>query len=47
MLRYQGRICVMNVDDLSAQIIVEDHSSRYSINPTATKMYRDLIEVYW
>ncbi|WMV14593.1 hypothetical protein MTR67_007978 [Solanum verrucosum] len=25
----------------------EAHSSRYSIHPGSTKMYRDLREVYW
>ncbi|KAH0706092.1 hypothetical protein KY289_011168 [Solanum tuberosum] len=29
------------------KIIEEAHSSRYSIHPGSTKMYRDLREVYW
>ncbi|KAF3668100.1 hypothetical protein FXO38_08264 [Capsicum annuum] len=30
-----------------ARIMVEAHGARYSIHPGATKMYRDLQEVYW
>ncbi|WMV54497.1 hypothetical protein MTR67_047882 [Solanum verrucosum] len=47
VLRYQGRLCVSNVDDLREQILSEAHSSRYSIHPGSTKMYHDLREVYW
>ncbi|KAH0689070.1 hypothetical protein KY289_016428 [Solanum tuberosum] len=47
VLRYQGRLCVPNVDELRQHILAEAHNSRYSIHPGATKMYRDLREVYW
>ena len=47
VLRYQGRLFVLNVDDLREQILEEAHSSRYSIHPGATKMYHDLREIYW
>ncbi|WMV55157.1 hypothetical protein MTR67_048542, partial [Solanum verrucosum] len=47
VLRYQGRLCVLNVDGLREQNLEEVHSSRYSIHPRATKMYHDLQEVYW
>ena len=47
VLRYQGCLCVPNVDDLREQILSEAHSSWYSIHPGATKMYRDLREIYW
>ncbi|WMV13798.1 hypothetical protein MTR67_007183 [Solanum verrucosum] len=47
VLRYQGRLCVPNVDDLREQILTEAHSSQYSIRSGATKMYFDLWEVYW
>lgn len=42
LLRYQGHLYVPNVDELRGQILSEAHSSRYSIPPEATKMYRDL-----
>ncbi|WMV49184.1 hypothetical protein MTR67_042569 [Solanum verrucosum] len=35
------------VDGLQEKIMEEAHSSRYSIHPGSTKMYRDLREVYW
>ena len=47
VLRYQGRLCVPNVGELRQQILEETHNSRYSIHPGATKMYRDLREIYW
>ena len=47
VLRYQGRLCVPDVGELRQHIFAESHNSRYSIHPGATKMYRDLREVYW
>ncbi|WMV07831.1 hypothetical protein MTR67_001216 [Solanum verrucosum] len=47
VLHYQGRLCVPKVDELRQKILPEAHNSRYSIHPGATKMYRDLREVYW
>ena len=41
VLRIKGRVCVPCVDDLINTILTEAHSSRYSIHPGATKMYRD------
>ncbi|WMV41129.1 hypothetical protein MTR67_034514 [Solanum verrucosum] len=43
----EGRLCVPNVGELRKQILTEAHNSRYSIHPGATKMYRDLLEVFW
>ncbi|WMV46607.1 hypothetical protein MTR67_039992 [Solanum verrucosum] len=37
VLRYQGRLCVLNVDDLREQILTDAHSSWYSIHPGATR----------
>ena len=42
VLRIKGRVCVPRVDDLINTIPTEAHSSRYSIHPGATKMYRYL-----
>ena len=47
VLRYQGRLCVPDVEHLRKQIVEEAHGSRYSIYPGASKMYHDLREVYW
>ena len=46
MLRYHGMLCVPDVDDLRRQILEETHGSQYSIHPGATKIYRDLQEIY-
>ena len=46
VLRYQGRLCVPDVDDLRMKILEEAHVLRYFIPPGATKMYCDLWEVY-
>ena len=42
VLRIKGRVCVPRVDDLIHTILIEAHSSGYSVHPGATKMYRDL-----
>ncbi|KAH0636086.1 hypothetical protein KY289_036001 [Solanum tuberosum] len=47
VLHYQGRLCVPDVGELRQHILTEAHNSRYLIHPGATKMYRDLQEVYW
>ena len=47
MLRYQGILCVPDVDDLRNRVLEEAHGSRYPIHPGSTKMYHDLREVYW
>ena len=47
VLCYQGRLCVPDVGELRKNIFVESYNSRYFIHPGATKMYRDLLEVYW
>ena len=47
MLRYQGILCVPDVDDLRGKVFEKAHGSRYSIHLGATKMYRDLRERYW
>ncbi|WMV30081.1 hypothetical protein MTR67_023466, partial [Solanum verrucosum] len=47
VLRHQGRLCVPDVDGLRETIVEEAHGSRYSIHPGATKVYRELREIYW
>ena len=46
VLCYQGRLCVPDVGELRKHILEKTHNSRYSIHPGASKMYRDLREVY-
>ena len=47
VFRYQGRLSILDVEDLRNQILEEAHGSRYSIYLGATKMYHYLREVYW
>ena len=47
LLRYRDRLCVPDVDGLREQIFEEAHGSRYSINHSSTKLYRDLCKIYW
>ena len=47
MLRYQGRLCVTNIDNLRTNIVAEAHGSKYYIHPGYTKMYNDLKDIYW
>ena len=46
-MRYQGRLCVPNVDDLRNCILEEAHGSHYYIHSGSTNMYHDLREVLW
>ncbi|TMX00273.1 hypothetical protein EJD97_001095 [Solanum chilense] len=46
VLRYQGRLCFLDVDGLRDQILEEAHGSHYSIQ-LVTKMYDELREIYW
>ncbi|XP_070032257.1 uncharacterized protein [Nicotiana tomentosiformis] len=45
-LRYQRVLCMSNVAGLREKIMIEIHQSRYSINPSSTKMYHDVKELY-
>ena len=36
VLRYQGRLCVLDVGELRKHIVSEAHISRYSIHPAST-----------
>ena len=47
VLRIKGRVCVPRVDDLINTVLIEAHSSRYSIHLGATKMYLDLKQHFW
>ncbi|KAL8148668.1 hypothetical protein AgCh_005870 [Apium graveolens] len=42
IMKYSYMIWVPNVQELKDEILDESHSSRYSIHPGSTKMYRDL-----
>nr|GFC01345.1 putative reverse transcriptase domain-containing protein [Tanacetum cinerariifolium] len=42
-----GRIWIPSVGGVRKQIMDEAHTSRYSIHPSADKMYYDLRDLYW
>ena len=46
MLKYQGRLYVLDVDGLRVRILEEAHGSCYSIHLVSKKMYHDLREIY-
>jgi len=47
ILRFQGRVCVMDDDEVKQLILEEGHKSRLSLHPSMTKMYQDLKETFW
>ena len=47
LLRFGERVCVPNEPDIKNQILKESHTSKYTIHPGSTKMYRDLQSHYW
>ncbi|KAA3473286.1 DNA/RNA polymerases superfamily protein [Gossypium australe] len=40
-------LCVPNNPELKQDILLEAHSSTYSIHPSSTKMFNDLNRMYW
>ncbi|XP_057248196.1 uncharacterized protein LOC130590183 [Beta vulgaris subsp. vulgaris] len=41
-LRFQGRLCVPNDENLKKRILTESHNTPYSIHPGGNKLYKDL-----
>ena len=41
-LRYQGRLCVPNIEDLREKVLAEANESRYVVHHSLMKMYHDL-----
>jgi len=46
ILRFKGRICVPNNEELRRAILEEAHKGSISIHPGATKMYQDLKKMF-
>jgi len=44
ILRFQGRVCVLDDAEVKRLILEEGHKSRLSLHPDITKMYQDLKE---
>ena len=47
VLCFLVRLCVPDVGKFRKNILAESYNFRYSIHRRATKLYRDLREVYW
>jgi len=47
VLRFRGRICIPNDDEMKKKILEESHRSSLSIHPGATKMCHDLKKLFW
>jgi len=46
VLRFRGRICIPDDDEMKKMIVEESHRSSLSIHPGATKMYHDLRKLF-
>ena len=47
MLRFQGRVCVLEDTKVKSMILEEGNKSCFSMHPDMTKMYHDLKESFW
>ncbi|TYK06676.1 pol protein [Cucumis melo var. makuwa] len=46
-LTFDGRLCVLEDSAVKAELLIEVHSSSFTMHPGSTKMYQDLRRVYW
>ena len=46
-LRFGDRLCVLDDKELKKALMIEAHCTPYSVHPRSTKMFRDLIDLYW
>ncbi|GJU20712.1 retrotransposon protein, putative, ty3-gypsy subclass [Tanacetum coccineum] len=44
---FEDRLCVPNDQTLREKVMMEAHSSPFTIHPGSTKMYRDLKQYFW
>jgi len=47
VLRFKGRVCVLEDTEVKSMILEEGHKSYFSVHPGMTKMYHDLKESFW
>jgi len=47
VLRFRGRLCVPNVEEIRKDLHHEAHHLVYASRPGGTKMYHNLKENYW
>ncbi|KAL4017102.1 hypothetical protein IC575_024776 [Cucumis melo] len=46
-LMFEGRLCVLEGGAVKTELLIEAHSSPFTMHPGSTKMYQDLRNVYW
>ncbi|KAL0559551.1 hypothetical protein IC582_004165 [Cucumis melo] len=46
-LLFERRLCVPSDSAVKTELLIEAHSSPFSMHPGSTKMYQDLKRVYW
>ena len=44
---FRDRVCVLDMSELKWSILEEGHKSSLSLHPRATKMYQDLMKMFW
>jgi len=47
VLRFRGRICILDNDEMKKMTLEESQRSSLSIHPGATKIYHDLKKFFW
>ncbi|XP_075492370.1 uncharacterized protein LOC142530420 [Primulina tabacum] len=47
LFTFRVKICVPIGDDIRKDVLLEAHTSPYSVHPDSTKMYQDLRRLYW
>jgi len=47
VLRFRGRVCILEDLEVKGMIVEEGQKSRFSMHPGMTKMYHDLRESFW
>ena len=46
VIRFQGRLCVLDDGSIKEDILTEVHNTPYLVHPCTTKMYNDLKILY-
>ena len=46
-LKFKDRLCVPIDEGIKSEILIEAHTTPYSLHPGTTKMYNDLRMHYW
>ena len=46
-LKFQGRLCVLDIAEVKRQVLEEAHNTKFMMHLGRTKIYRDLKETFW